>query len=228
MGNVHHGLFTVTARHFTQNGKINLSRDLPLSIYRHELATDCTVTSVHSRKIYRDRRGTAPLILKLSTRCEWNFIFRQFYRRKKLKSQWIRGWVSPRECLGVLERRKISRGFLPQTVEIVAYLTKYIIQCTMQYYLLHCSWDADYKGNIPTLLYRTVVGCQLFSVTYCTLVVQLSVYATISYFSNMVSLNDDEIKSAEFQKHGIQIVHMKAVNRTSNAVAKFINTLQFI
>ena len=63
MGNVHHGLFTVIARHSTQNGHSNLSGDLPLSIYRHELTKDCKVTSVHSVKIYRDRRGTAPPIL---------------------------------------------------------------------------------------------------------------------------------------------------------------------
>jgi len=53
MGNVHHGLFTVIARHSTQNGQSNLSADLPLSIYRHELTKDCKVTSVHSIKIYR-------------------------------------------------------------------------------------------------------------------------------------------------------------------------------
>ena len=63
MGNVHHGLFTVTARHSTQNGHSNLSGDLPLSIYRHELTKDFKVTSVHSMKTYRDRSSTAPPVL---------------------------------------------------------------------------------------------------------------------------------------------------------------------
>jgi len=50
MANVHHGLFRVKASHSSQNGHSNLSGDLPLSIYRHELTKDCKVTSVHSMK----------------------------------------------------------------------------------------------------------------------------------------------------------------------------------
>lgn len=85
MGNVHHGLFTVIARHSTQNGCSNLSGYLPLSIYRHELTKDCKVTSVQSMKMYRGRKGRAPPILKLGTRCEWNFTSRTFYCRKKTR-----------------------------------------------------------------------------------------------------------------------------------------------
>lgn len=56
MGNLQHGLITVIANHFTENGQSDLSRDLPLSIYRHELTKDREVSSAHAMKVYRRSR----------------------------------------------------------------------------------------------------------------------------------------------------------------------------
>jgi hypothetical protein len=223
MGNVHHGLFTVIARHSTQNGQRNLSGDLPLSIYLHELTKDCKVTSVQSMKIYRDSRGRAPPILKLGTRCEWNFNVPAVLSPEKKTRKPMNTRLGEPQRMSVRLREK-------------------------KYYMLHCSRDTDYTGKSHTLFlyHRTEqkncfwfpcgIPRRLFSAHKYNLVAHFSVYATNSCFANMESLKRDKIKSAELQSQTKPIVlyiwrqltFSNVACTTVNAAATFINTLQFI
>jgi hypothetical protein len=69
------------------------------------------VVTVHIVKAYTGSRGTAPLILNLSTR-RWlvNFTPRRHYPRGKNPSMhWIGGWVGPTAGLDV-SKSKLNLG----------------------------------------------------------------------------------------------------------------------
>jgi len=59
---------------------------------------------VHTMKVYRGSRGTAPLILNLVPRLSKRSASRPFYFT--LKTHWTTGYVGPTAGLSVLEKRK--------------------------------------------------------------------------------------------------------------------------
>lgn len=65
------------------------------------------VVPVHVMNAYRVSRGTAPLVLKLGTRCRWVVSFTPRPGKKKFSIHWTQGWVGSGTGLDILETRKI-------------------------------------------------------------------------------------------------------------------------
>jgi hypothetical protein len=92
------------------------------------------VARLHATKIYRESRGTAPVIPNLGTRWRWMCSLRPrpLYRLKGASdAHWIGGWVGPS---AVLEKKNFeSAGNDSRTIQLVArllYLLRYFSFCT--------------------------------------------------------------------------------------------------
>jgi len=86
----------VTALWCHQNSNYYILRRSKFDLEVAFLHMKGTVVSIHDMKVYKGRRGIAPLILNLGVRCEWSTMPWPLYRRERIPVpiEYEAGWAS--------------------------------------------------------------------------------------------------------------------------------------